>query len=267
MISFGQAAFFGLGIYAAALLHKYYDTSMIPNMLAAPLVAGIAAVFLGIFAVRLAGIYFAMLTLAFAQIVWSVAFQWYDITNGELGILNLWPDTWARDHRVYYYVALTISVATILLLRRIYFSPFGQSLRASRDSELRAEATGINTARQKLVAFTLSGIFSGVAGVLILYLKGSAFPSYFDIATSFDVFVMSLLGGLQSLNGPIVGTATYVVLKTTLQTHVYHWNMIVGALLVLLALFMPRGVSGLLRGLSRLTRRANPSVVKNEIQP
>jgi branched-chain amino acid transport system permease protein len=267
MMSFGQAAFFGIGIYAAALLHKYYDTSMISGMLAAPLVAGIAALFLGIFAVRLAGIYFAMLTLAFAQIVWSVAFQWYDITNGELGILNLWPDAWARDHRVYYYLALIISVTTLLLFRRIYFSPFGQSLRASRDSKLRAEATGINTARQKLVAFTLSGIFSGAAGALLLYLKGSAFPSYFDISTSFDVFVMSLLGGLQSLNGPIVGTAIYFALKTTLQTYIYHWNMIIGATLVLLALFMPRGVSGLLQDFRRLARHGNPPTVAREVEP
>ncbi|HVT26702.1 MAG TPA: ABC transporter permease, partial [Lacipirellulaceae bacterium] len=123
MMSFGQAAFFGLGIYAPALLHKFYNFSMIPGLVAAPIAAGIAAAFLGIFAVRLAGIYFAMLTLAFAQIVWSVAFQWYDVTNGELGILNLWPDAWARDHRTYYYIATVVSVAVILLLRRIYFSP------------------------------------------------------------------------------------------------------------------------------------------------
>ena len=121
MMSFGQAAFFGLGIYAPALLHKFYSLPMVPGMLAAPVAAGVAAAFLGVFAVRLSGIYFAMLTLAFAQIVWSVAFQWYEVTNGELGILNLWPDTWARGHRSYYYLTLIVSVGVILLLRRIYF--------------------------------------------------------------------------------------------------------------------------------------------------
>ena len=131
---------------------------------------------------------------------------------------------------------------------------------------MRAEATGINTARQKLIAFTLSGIFSGTAGALMLYLKGSAFPSYLDISTSFDVFVMSLLGGLQSLNGPIVGAAIYRAMKTTLQAYVYHWNMIIGAVLVLLALFMPRGISGLIEDFGPLSWQANPRAIRREAE-
>jgi len=145
----------------------------------------------------------------------------------------------------------------------IVFSAFGWSLRAGRDSELRAEATGVDVRRQKWIAFTLAGAFAGMAGGLMVYLKGSAFPSYFDIATSFDVFVMALLGGLQSLNGPIVGAGIYRFLKTMLQTYIYHWNMIVGAILILLALFMPRGVSGVLGSLRdwRLRSRAVPGAV------
>ena len=267
MMSFGQAAFFGIGIYAPALLNKFFGWTMVPGMLAGPVAAGIAAVFLGIFAVRLAGIYFAMLTLAFAQIIWSVTFQWFQLTNGELGILDLWPDAWVRNHARYYYLSLIVTAVGILLLRRIIFSPFGQSLRAARDSERRAEATGINTHRQKCVAFAIAGVFSGIAGVLMLYLKGSAFPSYLDINMSFDVFVMALLGGLQSLNGPIIGAGIYHTLTTGLETYVYHWNMIVGAVLVLLALFMPRGISGVLEDLRRIRRPAAGRRAASVIDP
>jgi branched-chain amino acid transport system permease protein len=256
MMSFGHAAFFGIGVYAPALLLKYFGWPMLPGLMAAPIFAGLAAIIVGWFAVRLSGIYFAMLTLAFAQIIWSVAFQWYEFTNGELGILNLWPADWARDRRVYYFLTLAVCAGGIVALRRAVFSPFGSSLRAGRDSELRAEATGVNVRRQKWMAFSVAGAYGGMAGGLMVYLKGSAFPSYLDIATSFDVFVMALLGGLQSLNGPLIGAGIYRFLKTMLQTYVYHWNMIVGAILILLALFMPRGVSGLVSDLRNRRARS-----------
>jgi branched-chain amino acid transport system permease protein len=256
MISFGQAAFFGIGLYAPALLFKYYGIGMTAGLIVAPVAAGLSAAVLGWFAVRSAGIYFAMLTLAFAQILWSVTFQWFDLTNGELGILGIWADGWASDKRLFFLLCLAISVGGILLMRRIVFAPFGYSLRAGRDSELRSEATGIKIVRQKWIAFVISGAFSGMAGGLMLYLKGSVFPSYVDIQTSFDAFVMALLGGLQSLNGPIVGAIIYRLLKITLQTYIYHWNMIVGAILILIALFMPRGVSGLIEDLRNWRARA-----------
>ena len=265
MISFGQAAFFGIGLYAPALLFKYYGIGMTTGLIVAPLAAGLGAAVLGWFAVRSAGIYFAMLTLAFAQILWSVTFQWFELTNGELGILGIWAEGWASDKRFFYLLCLAISVGGILLLRRIVFAPFGYSLRAGRDSELRAEATGIRIVRQKWLAFVLSGTLSGMAGGLMLYLKGSVFPSYVDISTSFDAFVMALLGGLQSLNGPIVGAVIYRLLKTTLQTYVYHWNMVVGAILILIALFMPRGISGLVEDVRKRRARsgaASPAMLQ-----
>jgi branched-chain amino acid transport system permease protein len=257
MISFGQAAFFGIGLYAPALLFKYYGIGMTTGLIVAPVAAGLSAALLGWFAVRSAGIYFAMLTLAFAQILWSVTFQWFELTNGELGILGIWADGWAGDKRLFYLLCLAISVGGILLLRRIVFAPFGYSLRAGRDSELRSEATGIKIVRQKWLAFILSGALSGMAGGLMLYLKGSAFPSYIDIQTSFDAFVMALLGGLQSLNGPIVGAIIFRALKTTLQTHVYHWNMVVGAVLIFIALFIPRGISGLVEDVRKWRARSH----------
>ncbi len=256
MISFGQAAFFGIGLYAPALLFKFYGIGMTAGLIAAPLAAGLSAAVLGWFAVRSSGIYFAMLTLAFSQILWSVVFEWYTLTNGELGILGIWPGGWASDKRFFYLLSLAITAFGIVGLRRVVFAPLGYSLRAGRDSELRAEATGIEIVKQKWLAFTLSGTLSGMAGGLMLYLKGSVFPSYVDVQTSFDAFVMALLGGLQSLNGPIVGAVIYRLIKTTLQTYVDHWNIIVGVLLILIALFMPRGVSGIIEDIRNWRARS-----------
>jgi branched-chain amino acid transport system permease protein len=244
MVSFGQAAYFGIGMYAPALLFKFYGLGMTPALLVAPIAAGCAAALVGLVSVRLVGIYFGMLTLAFAQILWSITNQWMEVTNGEVGILGIWPDGWASDRRVYYFLTLFISCCAVLAIRRLVFSPFGYSLRAARDSAGRADAIGIDVRRQKWLAFTIAGTLSGAAGVLMLYHKGGAFPSNMDLQVSLDVFVMALLGGLQSLNGPIIGAVIYRFLKIILQTNFYHWNMIVGVILILLALFLPRGISG-----------------------
>ena len=136
MISFGQAAFFGIGLYAPALLFKFYGIGMTAGLIAAPLAAGLSAAVLGWFAVRSSGIYFAMLTLAFSQILWSVVFEWYTLTNGELGILGIWPGGWASDKRFFYLLSLAITAFGIVGLRRVVFAPLGYSLRAGRDSEL-----------------------------------------------------------------------------------------------------------------------------------
>ena len=262
IVSFGQAAFFGVGVYVPALLFKYYGLSMVPSLILAPIAAGLTAAIIGWVSVRLVGIYFGMLTLAFAQIIWSVVYQWMEVTNGEIGILGIWPDRWASDRRVFYFLTLSVSTLGILAMRRLVFTPFGYGLRAVRDSTGRADAIGIDAHRQKWVAFIVAGAMSGMAGVLMVYSKGSAFPAYLDIQSSLDVFVMALLGGLQSLNGPIIGAVIYRSLKIVLQTNFYHWNMIVGTILILLALFLPRGVSGLTSDFRSWRARVNAARAK-----
>jgi branched-chain amino acid transport system permease protein len=256
IVSFGQAAFFGVGVYVPALLLKHFGVTMVPALVLAPLAAGLTAAAVGWVSVRLVGIYFGMLTLAFAQILWSIVYQWMEVTNGEIGILGIWPERWISDRRAFYFLTLTVSSLGILVMRRLVFAPLGYGLRAVRDSAGRADAVGIDGHRQKWVAFVVAGTMSGMAGALMVYHKGSAFPAYLDVQSSLDAFVMALLGGLQSLNGPVIGAVIYRSLKIVLQTNFYHWNMIVGAILVLLALFMPRGVSGLISDLaSRRARR------------
>jgi branched-chain amino acid transport system permease protein len=254
VVSFGQAAFLALGIYAPALVFKYFNVGMVGGLMLAPVAACVGAALFGWISSRLTGLYFSMLTLAFAQILWAIAYQWMDVTNGELGIVGVGRASWASDRRVFYFLTFVLCAVAILGMRRLMFSPFGYSLRAGRDSELRAEATGINVRRQKWIAFVIAGAASGLAGGLMLYHKGSAFPAFIDLHASIDVYVMGLLGGLQSLDGPILGAVVYRVTKNLLQTNFHYWSVVLGTILILVALFMPRGINGLVRAV--LARRA-----------
>jgi branched-chain amino acid transport system permease protein len=251
MHSFGHAAYFGLGAYGAALAVKWLGLPMLPALAAAPLLAGLAAVVFGWFAVRLSGVYLAMLTLAFAQIAWATAFQWIDLTGGDNGILGVWPDAAFKPKLVYYYLALAAGVALALGFRHLIFSPFGYALRAGRDSPLRAEATGLDVQRLQWAGFALAGAVAGVAGGLYAFFKGSVFPTYLSIPKSVDALLMVLLGGIQTISGPIVGAFIFIGLQEQLVRFTDHWRFILGFSIVLLVILFPKGIVG-----SLLDRRA-----------
>ena len=157
LVSFGHAAYLGLGAYGAALGVKMLGLSMIPALIAGSVLGAFGAAVIGWFAVSLAGVYFAMLTLAFAQILWSVAFQWVSVTGGDNGILGVWPSVWASSPAHLYWLTLAVVSLAVAGLRTIIFSPFGYALRAARDSELRAEAIGINRRSVQWRAFVIAG--------------------------------------------------------------------------------------------------------------
>jgi branched-chain amino acid transport system permease protein len=244
MVSFGHAAYFGLGAYGAALLVRFLGVPMEIGILFGPLLALAGGLLFGWFVVRLSGVYLAMLTLAFAQIVWSVIFQWYDVTGGDNGILGIWPAKWAADPRVYYYVVLALCVVGLIAIRRVIFSPFGYGVRGCRDSVLRAEAIGIDRRRIQWMCFALAGAFAGVAGTLYAYLKGSVFPDVISIATSVDGLVMVLLGGIQTVAGPIVGAVAYKALSIYMTSQIDYWQLILGGLIVVLVVAFPEGIAG-----------------------
>jgi branched-chain amino acid transport system permease protein len=246
LVSFGHAAFYGGGAYAAALMVTYATTPFELALLLAPFGAGLLALVIGWFCVRLSGVYFAMLTLAFAQVAWSVVFQWSEVTNGDDGLLGIWPAAWASGTVVFYYVALTVAAAGIFLIRRVVFAPFGYGLRATRDSMLRSAAIGIDIKRQQLVAFVFAGAMAGLAGGLFAFSKGSVFPDEMAIPRSFDALLMVLLGGLQSLSGPVVGAAAFTWLHDELVTFAY-WRLLVGLSIVALVLLFPQGLGGAAR--------------------
>ena len=244
MHSFGHAAYFGLGAYAAALLMLKFGWPMEAALLAAPLVAAFGALVFGWFCVRLSGVYLAMLTLAFAQIVWSVAFQWDEFTGGSNGLTGVWPAQWLADKRAYYILTLALVAGGTLTLRRMLFSPFGYALRASRDSPLRADAIGIDVPRIQWVAFVLAALFAGLAGSLYAFSKGSISPDSMAVGKSVDGLVMVLLGGLQTLSGPIVGAVTFTWLQDSVARSTDYWRALLGAIILLLVLAFPQGIAG-----------------------
>jgi branched-chain amino acid transport system permease protein len=246
MVSFGHAAYFGLGAYAAALLVLRAELPMEIALLSAPLAALCGAALYGWFCVRLSGIYLAMLTLAFAQITWSVAFQWDSITGGSNGLIGVWPAAWLASRSAYYLLALALCAAGIACLWRIVGSPFGYALRASRDSPLRAEAIGIDVRGQQWAAFMLAGTFAGVAGALYAFSKGSISPETLSVPRSVDGLVMVLLGGVQTLAGPVFGAALFTWLEDAVSREISYWRAAIGAVILILVLAFPRGIAGTL---------------------
>jgi branched-chain amino acid transport system permease protein len=244
MASFGHAAYFGLGAYGAALATKWLAAPMEVGLAIAPFAAGIFGLIFGWFCVRLSGVYSAMLTLAFAQIAWSVAFQWVEVTGGDNGILGVWPGAWASSKLVYYYLTLVLCLGATLLLRRVIHAPFGYALRAQRDSVLRAEAIGIDAFRTRWLAFALAAVMAGVAGGLFAYAKGSVFPTFMGIPRSVDALLMVLLGGVQTLSGPIIGALAFTGLQEQLVRITDLWRLVLGSVIVALVLFFPQGLAG-----------------------
>ncbi len=259
--SFGHAAYFGLGAYGAALAAKSLALPF-PAALASGVALGIAgAAIFGWFCVRLSGVYFAMLTLAFAQIAWSVAFQWTSVTGGDNGLLGIWPPSWASSPAVFYWIALALAVAGVAAIRAIVFSPFGYALRAVRDSGLRAEAIGIGRRGVQWTAFVVAGGFAALAGALFAYLKGSVFPDNLGIPLSVDGLVMVLLGGVETVSGGVVGAIVYRALSVALMSQTDYSKLVLGLLIVILVVAFPRGIVGSLQALLPRLRASRPAPI------
>ena len=233
MPSFGHAAWFGIGAYAAGLLARSPPLALTASVA----VSGLAAAGFGWFVVRLSGVYLAMLTLAFAQIAWAVAVQWSWLTGGDDGILGVWPGPG------FYWVVLGCTAAGVCLLLRAMHAPFGFALRATRDSPARAEAIGLRSDRLRFVAFTLAGAAAGLSGGLFAFAKGSVFPGYLGIERSVDALLMVLLGGVRTIVGPVVGALAYTGLYDGLLQVTSLWRLALGSVILLLVLAFPGGMA------------------------
>jgi branched-chain amino acid transport system permease protein len=251
MHSFGHAAYFGLGAYGAALGLKGLGLPMEAALLAAPLLALAGAVLFGWFAVRLSGVYLAMLTLAFAQIVWALVFQWDEVTGGSNGLVGIWPSAAFASRSAYYLLTLAFVAASLWALRMMLFSPFGYAMRAGRDSPLRAEATGIDVMRVHWAAFAVAGFFGGVAGGLFAFAKGTVSPEVIHVTRSIDGLAMVLLGGVNTVVGPVVGASLYVWLQDVVIRGTDYWRAVLGLTILVLVLVFPQGVVGSLGHLAR----------------
>jgi len=241
--SFGHAAYFGLGAYGAALAVKH-GVPMEAAVGVAPATALIGALVFGWFCVRLSGVYLAMLTLAFAQIVWSVVFQWDSVTGGSNGLVGVWPAAWLGAKQAYFYFTLGIGAAALLALAWIAHTPLGYALRAGRDSPLRADASGIDVRATQWAAFSIAGAFAGLAGGLYAFSKGSISPESLAIPRSVDALVMVLLGGLNALEEKMLGAAAFIGLQDSLARATEYWRSGLGVAILLLVLVFPMGIGG-----------------------
>jgi branched-chain amino acid transport system permease protein len=241
LVSFGHAAYFGIGAYTCALLMKSANAPFLPSLLAAGLMAGAFALLFGFFCVRLTRIYFAMLTLAFAQIVWAICFKWNDVTGGEQGLPNVpYPD-----------VALCFAA-----LRRIVASPFGRVLTVIRDNPERAQFIGVNVRAYQLAAFVLAGFFAGVSGGLFGIFNRGVFPDFAFWTKSAEPLIMTILGGMGSFWGPAVGAAAFIVLNQQITSFTEYWPLTMGTVLIVLLFVFPGGIAGTVTGaVARLRAR------------
>jgi len=247
LVSFGHAAYFGLGAYGAGLLLLHWHLPMEAALVFGPLLALLGALLFGWFCVRLSGVYLAMLTLAFAQIVWSITLQWDELTGGSNGLIGVWPAPWLGAKTAYYYLALVVCAGAAAFLWRALDAPFGFAMRASRDSPLRADAIGIDVRCVQWMAFAVAGTFAGIAGSLYAFSKGSISPEVLSVPRSVDALVMVLLGGVQTLTGPAWGAALFTWLEDALSRDFNYWRAAIGGVVLLLVLAFPRGIAGMFR--------------------
>ena len=260
MASFGHAAFFGIGAYAAALALKALQWPMAACLLAAPFAAALAGLLAGWLCVRLSGVYLAMLSLAVAQIAWATSFQWVELTGGDNGILGVWPAPSVAGRGAFLLLTLALTVAALAALRVSAFSPFGYALRAARDGPQRAEASGIGVRATQWAGFVIASGFAGIAGGLYAFAKGSVFPTYLAIGKSVDALIMVLLGGIGSLTGPIIGAFAFGGLEAELMANIAFWRAILGVVILALVLVAPAGIMGFFGGrLGKARKTAAPA--------
>jgi branched-chain amino acid transport system permease protein len=248
LASLGHAAYFGVAAYTVALLvvRANIDPGIaFPVALVAAAVAG--ALFAPL-ALRARGSYFLMITFALAQVVWSVAFGWRSLTNGDDGMPGVPRPAfgWSLDNTTsfYYFVLAVVGVAALLLLT-IVKSPFGRALRGIRESESRMQALGYDVWLHQYVAFVLSALFAGVAGALYAYFNRFVGPEYLSVVQSAEALIMVILGGAGTLLGPALGAALIVFLEDFVSSLTEHWVLVLGIIYVLVTLFAPRGLIGL----------------------
>lgn len=247
MESLGQAAFFGIAAYSVAILSTRYDIGWGLAIPIALLSSVALAAIGGALAVRLTGLFFLVMTLAFAQIMWGIAQRWSQMTGGYLGLHGIRRPLPFLDSDInFYYVALGVFLLSGLLMYRLVRSPFGLTLRGIKDSELRMRTSGYNVWLHRFIAFVIAGFFAGVAGVLYTYSTQFISPTVLGVETSFEAMLMVIVGGAGTLVGPIIGAAVVTGLRNYLSVYVENWVIFLGLAYIVTVFFAPKGILGLL---------------------
>jgi branched-chain amino acid transport system permease protein len=267
LLSFGHSAYFGLGAYAVAFMVKYLHVTSMELFLIGGLIATllVTAVF-GVICVRYTRIFFAILTMALSQVVWSLAFKFFWVTGGTdglriptpmilNGLLTVPKNKIAFLSNTYYYYVLIVFIIFVALMWVIVHSPFGQALQAIRDNETRAAFLGVRVRRARWIAFMISGGFTGVAGILWAPLNGLTTPDILYWPFSGEIVFLTVLGGFGTFVGPIVGAVAFNYLKTYAVGLTVYWQLLLGSVLIVLVLALPTGIMGTLGRLRMRIKR------------
>ncbi len=260
LLSFGHAAYFGLGAYGVGILLVRYQVSVWTALLSSIIISGLGALVIGFFCLRRRGIYFALLNLAFAQMLYFIGFQWVSLTGGEVGLRNIptpplqlpgFSIDIYTPLRFYYFTFIFVTIA-LIVLKRILDSPFGRVLEAIRENESRARAIGYHTNHVKWLSYIMSGVFSGLAGGLYTLYMHFVGIEYLYWTTSGMVVMMTLLGGAGTFFGPFIGAGVYLYLEDIISIYTKHWMIFVGSIFFLCVLMFPEGIWGRVK--SRIDR-------------
>ncbi len=254
MVSFGHAAYFGLGAYGSALVLLNFEQPVPVALLAGALLAGVVAAPVAYLSTRATGIYFAMLTLAFAQLLYTVAYKWRDLTGGSDGIAGVpkttlfWGGPSLATPQAFYLLVTVCVLLSLLACRALVRSPFGRALQAIRENERRFTSLGRDPRPFKLVVFVIAATFAGLAGALFAPFRGFASPEVMFWVLSGQVLMMVVMGGIGTLIGPVLGAMVFILIQEIASSYTEHWMIFTGVVFVLMVIFLPGGLMGLVRG-------------------
>ena len=262
-LSFGQAAYYGIGAYTTGLLMVKLQWPLLACLPVSMITAGIGALILGYFCVKLRGIYFAILTMAFGQLVFFIIFQWYSFTGGDNGLQGINPPAWLFKANAYYYFSLAVVTIGMIALYFITESPFGYTLRAIRDNTERTEFIGINVQRYMLINFVISGMFCGLAGALWGPFNRSVAPDLCSWQHSGHPVFMAVMGGPYHFLGPMIGSVIFTFLNAFVTGFTEYWPLVSGVVMIIVVLSMPGGLFGIIKSKGYFSSR-DVGDVKNE---
>ncbi len=272
LLSFGQAGFYAVGAYICAKI-LLVQPSLLLGVVGGTVAAAVVALALGVLSVRHTRIYFSMLTLAFGMMIYSVAWKWRDVTGGDDGLVGI-PRAPLKmlgaasinfstiEH--YYYFVLAVALLGVFFMYRLVHSPFGLSLQAIRDGETRAPFVGMSVTAHRLLAFTIAGLYAGLAGALLPPLENTVTPVIAHWTSSADPILATLLGGIYVFSGPIVGGALFIVIKDLIVRVTVHWSIVLGTVVIILVMGFRGGVAGIVAGMVARPRAAPTPAVASK---
>lgn len=257
MLSFGQALYFGVGAYSIGLLVTHVGLGWyLPAILIGLAAAALLSFLLGLLVIRASGVYFTMLTLAFAQLGWQITFKWYEVTGGDDGIQGIIPPGLLADKTVYYYFILAVVFVSVWFLKRLAYSPFGLILRCVQQNPNRVRFIGRSVKMNQLRIYVISSVFAALAGTLMAGVDNSIHTDMLFWTTSGEVILMSVMGGINQFFGPFVGAVVLILLEDIIGAKTQFWPIFIGTIILVIVILFPRGVVG---EIQQLRNRLKPS--------